>query len=125
MNDQVEVAQIQHNTMYWISVILTILFAWVVFPIKWIKKARHAARKRHAFAKAKKQSRRTLASVFVCQWDDMYFVGTRTELKREIDRKYKNIVSNRISHYLDVDFRNAVIACAKNGSIVMQKAQTK
>ena len=42
-------------------------------------------------------------------------------MKREIDRKYKNYVSNRVSHYLDVDFRKAIIARAKGGEIMEGK----
>ena len=110
--------EIQHNAMYWFSVVLTILFAWIVFPYKYAKKWRHASRKRRAIAKARRMSRKTNDTIYVCQWENEFFVGDKPALKRDIDRKYKNIVSNRISHYLDVDFRNAVIAKAKGGMIL-------
>lgn len=123
MNKRIQVTQIEHNAMYWASLVLTILFAWIVFPIKWTKRAKYLWRKRVAFAKARKQSKKSNATIYVCQWDDFFFVGTRTELKRIIDRRFKNYVSNHVSHYLDVDFRKAVIAQAKEGKIVMEKGK--
>lgn len=121
MQNKTNVIQIEHNAMWYASVVLTILFAWIIFPYKWSKMWRLASRKRRAMAKAKRMSKKTDKVVYVCQWDDVFFTGTREEMKREIDRKYKNYVSNRVSHYLDVDFRKAIIARAKGGEIMEGK----
>jgi hypothetical protein len=103
--------KVEHNAMYWTSVVLTVLFAWVIFPIKWLRQLRFNIRKRSALHKAQRQSKHTRLSIYVCQWGDNFFVGTRKQLRLFVDkignkavRRYTN------SHMYDVDFRKSVIA---------------
>ena len=110
----------KHRILYCISFVLTILFAWIVFLIKWTKKIAYNARKRRAIKDAFKQSKSTSAIVYVVQWHDRFFVGKRHELRREIDKRYGKVVRG-ISHVLDVDFKRAVIARFQQGREILNE----
>lgn len=113
------VYKVEHNAVYWISVILTALFCWIVFPIKWIKKWQHKRNKARCMSNARKKSNDTNAIVYVVQWGKSYFYGTRTELRQQVDRRGKKAVKYATKHHcFDVDFRNAIVARFKNGILM-------
>lgn len=117
--------KVEHNAIYWVSVILTVLFAWVIFPIKWIRRLKFNIRKRIAFRNAQRASRLTKTSVYVCQWGNRFFVGTRKELRLKVDKIGNKVVRRYTkSHAYDVDFRKTLVAQYRCGELV-DKADDK
>lgn len=116
-------AKVEHNAVYWASVILTCLFAWVIFPYKWIRLALFRRKKNKAIKQARKQSKSTNAIVYVVQWHDYFFVGKRNELRQIINQHYAKRVHQRVSRNLDVDFRNAVVARCQNGELLKDESK--
>lgn len=109
-------AKVEHNAIYWISVILTLLFAWIVFPIKWCKIWRHNAKKRRAMRKARRKSKKVAGTIYVVQWGNTFFYGSRAELRLIVDKRGRKAVKSYTGHHVfDVDFRNAVVAKYCNG----------
>lgn len=116
--------KVEHNAIYWVSIILTVLFAWVIYPYKWIVRASFNRKKRKAVRKACKMSKDTGAIIYVVQWNDTFFVGKRGELRRIINQYYGKRVHKRTavsSRLLDVDFRNAIVAKCQYGSLITDK----
>ena len=107
--------KVEHNAIYWVSIILTVLFAWLIFPYKWITRALFNRKKAKAMRKARKMSEQTGATIYVVQWHDTFFIGKRNELRQIINQYYAKRIHKRYSHKLDVDFRNAVVASYKHG----------
>lgn len=110
--------KVEHNAIYWVSIILTVLFAWVIYPYKWIRLSLFKHKKSRTIAKAKRQSRGSDAIIYVVQWHDTFFIGKRNELRQIINQYYAKRIHKQYSHKLDVDFRNAVIAKCRNGQII-------
>ena len=110
--------KVEHNAIYWVSIILTVLFACVIFPYKWITRAAFRRKKAKAMRKACKMSKQTGAVIYVVQWNDTFFIGKRAELRQIINQHYGKRVHQRTkvsSKMLDVNFRNAVVASYQNG----------
>lgn len=109
-------AKVEHNAIYWASIILTVLFAWLIFPIKWFRILRFKVRRCNAHRRAKRQSLKTNESVYVSQWGSTFFVGTRKYLRYNVDKVGKKAVKRYTkSHVFDVDFRKSLIAKYRNG----------
>jgi hypothetical protein len=103
--------KVEHNAIYWVSIILTVLFAWLIFPIKWWRKLRFRIRKHFAFRDAQRASKQTNANVYVCQWGNQFFVGRREVLRQKVDKIGNKVVRMHTkSHVYDVDFRKSLVA---------------
>lgn len=112
--------KVEHNAIYWASIALTVLFAWVIFPYKWIVRAAFNRKKAKAFKKARRMSKDTGAMIYVVQWSDTFFVGKRNELRQIINQYYAKRVRQRLNKKMDtrklnINFRNAIIARFQRG----------
>lgn len=107
--------KVEHNAIYWVSIILTVLFAWLIFPYKWVSRAVFRHRRSAAMRRARRMSETTGKVIYVVQWHDTFFVGRRDEMRQLINQHYGRRVRRRYSHQLTVDYRNAVIASFQNG----------
>ena len=108
--------KVERNAIYWTSVVLNVLFAWLIFPIKWIRRWRFNMRKHFARKRAMRQSLKTKESVYVSQWGEHFFVGTRRYLRNNVDKIGQKVVKRYTnSHVYDVDFRKSLVAKYRNG----------
>jgi hypothetical protein len=90
------------------SLVLLVLFCWIVYPYKWIKKSVFNHRKGKAIRKAKYLNMRWGRTFYVVQNGMNFFVGDRTYFRR------KKIKWNKRLRNLGVetDYRKAIIFTA-------------
>lgn len=87
-----------------LSWIVTILFCWVIFPYKWIKRALFEAKKANAIREADLLSIETNKQAYVVQYKTDFIVGLRDDFRRK-DSK----IRRKIDGFLNWDYRNAII----------------
>jgi len=84
--------------------VFMILFCWIIFPYKWIKRGLFETRKAYAIRDAELLSKKTNKQVYVVQYKTNFIVGLRNEFRQK-DSK----IRRKIDGYLDWDYRNAII----------------
>ena len=95
-----------------LSTIIVILFAWIIFPYKWIKHAIFVNRKSKAIKQADKRQKETNKKVMVCQLGTTFIVGVNDELKRIDKKAFKILKLNRDEQFI-WNYKNSVIYSAK------------
>jgi len=91
-----------------LTITITILFCWVIFPYKWITKAVFIHRMSKAKKQANKRAQQTNETVYVIQLGRKFYVGIRSELKK-LDRyaaKYLKLTKKESKLW---DYRNCII----------------
>ena len=81
-----------------------ILFAWIIYPYKWIKKLIFRIKKENAIKEADALSKELNKAVYVVQDHEKFYVGTRTQF-REGNKDAKRCLPD----WLRYDYRHAVI----------------
>lgn len=94
------------------SWVIVVLFCWVIFPIKWVKKILFNERKERAIAYADAMAKKNNRVYYVVQVESDFYVGTR-DFFRERDGKMKRELKKKGLAFLDWDYRNAIIYKAK------------
>ncbi len=86
------------------SIIITVLFAWVIFPYKWIRNYKFKIRKKDAIRQCEEKAIINGCRCFVVQNGKEFHVGTRAEFRRW------NTKNNRkVKKMFDFDYRNSII----------------
>jgi len=104
----------EHNNLYTImqnnrvihalSLIAVVLFCWVIYPYKWIRKALFRVRKRNAVREADQLCRETGKAAYVVQAGTQFYVGNRAQF-----REWNNKARKGKRRFLDIDYRHALI----------------
>lgn len=84
--------------------ITTVLFAWIIYPYKWIKRMIFRAKKEHAIMDADRLCKDLNKAVYVVQDSETFYVGTRAQL-RGTNKRAKRC----LPEYLRYDYRNAIV----------------
>lgn len=92
----------------YLSFICLVLFCWIIYPYKWIKKAVFYHRKGKAINKAKDLSYNKGHKFFVVQNGMKFIVGDRNYF-RGMNTKYKKKIKGS---QLSFDYRDAIIFTA-------------
>lgn len=87
-----------------LSWITTVLFAWIIFPYKWIKRMIFRLKKEHAIMDADRLCKDLNKAVYVVQDGETFYVGTRSQL-RGTNKRAKRCLPD----YLRYDYRNAIV----------------
>ena len=94
------------------SIIITILFAWVIFPYKWIRNYAFSLRKEDAIRECIVKAIENGCRYYVVQNGNNFHVGTRAEL-----RMWNGKNKRKFMPVLNIDYRNAIIYhCDANGN---------
>jgi len=91
-----------------LTVVFTVMFCWIVFPARWIKRFVFDTRKANAIREADLLSLETNKQVYVVQYGMKFKVGSRSEFRYSTN-KIKSDLSKRNSSFLDYNYRNAII----------------
>ena len=90
------------------TIVTLILFCWVIYPYKWIRKLIYHIRKAHYCRRAADLSTRSAGKVvFVIQHLDKFYYGTRKSLRNNDKNITKRFFEGKP---LECDYRNAIIA---------------
>lgn len=87
-----------------LSVLIVVLFCWVIFPIKWVRSIVFKARKSAAIKEADELCRQTHKAAYVVQMGTRFAVGNRAEF-----RDWNKKAQRGRKRYLDIDYRHAVV----------------
>lgn len=87
-----------------LSIIVTILFAWIIFPYKWIRNYAFRLRKDNAISECIVKASENGCRYYVVQNGKKFHVGTRAEFRRW------NTKNNRkVKKMFDFDYRNSIV----------------
>lgn len=87
-----------------LSLIAVVLFCWVIYPYKWIRKALFRVRKRNAVREADQLCRETGKAAYVVQAGTQFYVGSRAQF-----REWNTKARKGKRRFLDIDYRHALI----------------
>lgn len=94
-----------------LSIVFTVLFAWVFFPYKLIKIAIFKIRKKNAIRECEEKAISSGCRYYVVQNGEEFHVGKRAEL-----RMWNSKNKRKFMPVLNIDYRNAIIYhCDANG----------
>lgn len=95
-----------------LSFFLAVLFCWIVFPVKWIKRFTFETRKANAIRRADLLASETGKKAFVVQQKMNFIVGLRSELRNK-NSKIRSQLAKENKSFLNFDYRNAIIYTTK------------
>lgn len=91
-----------------LSWVCVVLFCWLIFPIKWVKKILFNERKERAIARANELAQKNNRVYYVVQVESDFYVGNR-DFFRERDKKMKSILAKNNASFYKWDYRNAIV----------------
>jgi hypothetical protein len=97
-----------NRTLHILSIILTILFCWIIYPFKWIKLLNFKLRKANAIRQAEQLTAETNKQVYVVQYRMRFKVGLRSEFRKH-NSQIRRDLDKEMKGFLDYDYRNGII----------------
>lgn len=97
-----------NTAFHFISIILTILFAPIIYPYKWIKLFSFNIRKANAIRQAEQLTADTNKQAYVVQYRMSFKVGLRSEF-RQSNSRIRRDLDKEMKGFLDYDYRNGII----------------
>lgn len=91
-----------------VSIILLVLFFWIIYPYKWIKKLSFEVRKANTIRQAEQLSVNENKQVYVVQYRMRFKVGLRSDF-RKANSKVRRELEKEMKGFLDYDYRNGII----------------
>lgn len=93
------------------SIIVTVLFFWVIYPYKWVRNYRFKKRKDNAITECIVKAQDNGCRYFVVQNGREFYVGTRHDFRLWNTRNKKKMMP-----VMNFDYRNSIIYhCDSNG----------
>lgn len=96
-----------------LSIVLLVLFCWIIYPVKWTKKIMFELRKTNAIRKANHLCAETNKQVYVVQNGMKFEVGFRHEFRKKTNSIQSELVRNK-KGYLRYSYKNAIIYKSKS-----------
>lgn len=90
------------------SFVCVVLFCWVIYPLKWIRKFIFLSRLDEAKKYADALHDETGKSYYVVQFGLKFDVGTRDYFRRN-NVKVKRSLKKKYKGFLNYDYRNAIV----------------
>lgn len=95
-------------TFHILSILLLVLFFWVIYPVKWIKRLIFEVRKSNAIREAEDLSLKHNKQAYVVQYKMKFAVGLRSQFRQQ-NSKVRRKLADEMNGYLDYDYRNAIV----------------